>query len=472
MNGGKSAEHAGGRVRKFLVVLIILAGAYVGAAYVLGGQVRERYFSLLEEYERYGFVSLSNHAYEQGFLSSTAQTLVEMRVPGEQDDTGEAEVSRFVVRHVMHHGPLTGKGSDFFRNPGLARVESTIEPWVVGGSAENLFTQYPELARATSEVHVGFEGRVHGDVRIPAMDRSIDGEHVIWEGLTLRAEVVPASRSMRGELNMPGLVVKTGEGSIKFDAVSSNFDLSEVMPLVYAGQINAGIAAMDITPADGDAIRVSELNLSSNSSCDNSLYQYAQTIGVQSVTVGESAYGPAFCELTGKNIDANALSQFQTSLQELYRTMADNESDLFYERVGELYGSLFAKVLAGTPEIHMPRLQVVTPMGEMTGAFSAKLTSPVEGAALNPLLLLQHLEAGVQLAVHEELLKGLLRMSLGQGVEAGSDELEILVQLRYNEQIEPLLAQNLIVRDGDVIKADAVFAKGRLAVNGQAVPLF
>jgi uncharacterized protein YdgA (DUF945 family) len=108
----------------------------------------------------------------------------------------------------------------------------------------------------------------------------------------------------------------------------------------------------------------------------------------------------------------------------------------------------------------------------MTGAFSVKLTSPVQGAALNPLLLLQHLEAGAQVAVHEELLKGFLRISLGQDGEQASDDLEILVQLRYNEQIEPLLAQNLIVRDGDVIRADAVYANGSLAVNGQAVPLF
>jgi uncharacterized protein YdgA (DUF945 family) len=68
-------------VKKFLAVLIILAGAYVGAAYMFGGQVRERYFSTLQEYQRYGIVSLSNHAYERGLLSSTAQTLVEISVP-------------------------------------------------------------------------------------------------------------------------------------------------------------------------------------------------------------------------------------------------------------------------------------------------------------------------------------------------------------------------------------------------------
>jgi uncharacterized protein YdgA (DUF945 family) len=356
-------------------------------------------------------------------------------------------VSRFVVRHVLQHGPLIGTGGDFFRNFGLARVQSTVEPWVADGSPESLFTQYPELSQATSDFTVGFDGRLEGDVLIPAMDRSMNAEQVTWDGLTLRAQVDPVSRSMRGELSMPGLVVKTGEGSIKFEAVSSKFDLSEVMPLVYAGNINAGVATMNITPSDGDAIHVSQLTLSSDSSCENALYQYSQTIGVQSVTVGESAYGPAFCELAGKNIDAQALSQFQSELQTLYRTMSDTE-DLFYDRVGELYGILFTKVLAGTPELHMPRLQVVTPMGEMTGAFSVKLTSPVQGAALNPLLLLQHLEAGAQVAVHEELLKGFLRISLGQDGEPASDDLEILVQLRYNEQIEPLLAQNLIVRTG------------------------
>lgn len=457
-------------MKKILAVLIILAGAYAGTAYVLGGQVREQYFSVLEEYQRYGMVSLSNHAYERGVFSSTAQTLVEVRVPGELADSDE--VSRFVVRHVIGHGPLPGTQGDFVRHPGLARVQSTIEPWVVGGSPDSLFSQYPELARATSDLALDFDGRVRGDVIVPAMDRSIDGEHIVWQGLTLNVQIDPASDTLRGDLVMPGLAVRTGEGVITFDAVTSNFDLREAMPLVYAGHIDAAVAAMDITPAEGEAIRVSALRLTSDTSCDNALYQYAQTVGVESVSVGESTYGPAFCELTGKNIDANALSQFQSSLQELYRSMADKDSDQFYDRVGELYGSLFAKVLAGTPEIHMPRLRVVTPMGEMTGAFSVKLTAPVEGAALNPLLLLKHLEAGAQVAVHEELLKGLLRLSLAEDGTLASEELEILVQLRYNEQIEPLLAQNLLVRDGDVIRAQAVFASGNLAVNGQAVPLF
>jgi uncharacterized protein YdgA (DUF945 family) len=191
---------------------------------------------------------------------------------------------------------------------------------------------------------------------------------------------------------------------------------------------------------------------------------------VESVAVGESTYGPASCELVGKNIDATALSEFQSSLQDLYRGMGDTDPEVFYDRVGQLYAGLFAKVLAGKPELGMPRLQVVTPLGDLKGAFSVKLLSPVADAELNPLLLLQHLEAGAQMAVHEELLKGMLRIEMEK--EFGGENLEEMVRQRYAEGIEPLVAQNLLVREGGILSGAAQFSNGRLTVNGKEMPLF
>jgi len=458
-------------VKKFAFFLIVFVlGAYAASAYIFGGQAREQYFSALKEYEHYGFVSLSNQSYERGFFTSRAQTLIEMRIPKDPAEAGE-DVSRFVVSHVLQHGPLTGEGADFFK-PGLARVMSTVEPVTADEASKTFFAKIPELAQATSEVRVGFDGEVAGDMRIPAIDRAIDGEHVTWGGIVVQAKYVPSSRIVRGELSMPSLVVKAGDGSMELGALTGDFDMVEVLPLVYAGRVDAGISALSIIPAEGDDVRITELRLSSNSTCDASLYHYAQTLGVKSVAVGASTYGPASCELAGKNIDAVALSEFQASLQQLYRTMAETDSTVFYDRVGELYASLFAKVLAGKPELHMPHLQVSTPMGELTGAFSVKLLSPAGDVALNPLLLLQHLEAAAEMAVHEELLKGLLRIGLDQDGGQSAADLEVLVQQRYAEQIEPLLERNLIVREGGIIKGKALFANGRLAVNGQEMPLF
>lgn len=456
-------------MKKFAFALIVfVCGAYAASAYILGGQAREQYFSALKEYERYGFVSLANQSYERGFFTSRAHTQVELRIPDESQET-EGDVARFVVNHAFYHGPLTGTGGDFFR-PGLARVMSSVEPVAGDAGSGHLFAEFPELAGTVSEVHVGFNGHVAGDVRVPAINRSIDGEHVAWGGLDLRAEYAPATRVLRGQVNMPSLVVKAGEGSTELEALTGEFDLIEVLPLVYAGHVDAGISAMGIIPAKGEDVRVRNLRLSSNSSCDGSLYHFTQNIDLESVAVGASTYGPASCELSGKNINATALSEFQISFQNLYRDMNETDSEVFFDRVGQLYADLFTKILAGKPELGMPHLRVITPHGDLTGAFSVKLLSPAGEAGLNPLLLLQHLEAGAQMAVHEELLKGMLR--IGMEKEADGQNLEEIVQQRYAERIEPLLAQNLLVREGGIISGKASFSNGRLSVNGKDMPLF
>lgn len=456
-------------MKKFAFALIVFAcGAYAASAYILGGQARELYFSALKEYERYGFLSLANQSYERGFFTSRAQTQVELRIPDESQET-DGDVARFVVNHVLYHGPLTGQGGDFFR-PGLARVTSSVEPVAGDAGSGQFFASFPELAGTVSEVLVGFNGRVAGDVLVPAIDRSIDGEHVAWGGLDLRAEYVPSTRELRGQVNMPSLVVKAGEGSTDLEALTGEFDLVEVLPLVYAGRVEAGISAMGILPAEGEDVRVRNLRLTSNSTCDGSLYHFAQNIALESVAVGPSTYGPASCELIGKNLNATALSEFQIGVQNLYRNMSDTNSEVFFEQIGQLYADLFAKILAGKPELGMPHLRVITPLGDLTGAFSVKLLSPAGEAGLNPLLLLQHLEAGAEMAVHEELLKGMLR--IGMEDESGGNDLDEAVRQRYAERIDPLVAQNILVREGGIVSGKALFSNGRLTVNGKDMPVF
>jgi Bacterial protein of unknown function (DUF945). len=93
-------------------------------------------------------------------------------------------------------------------------------------------------------------------------------------------------------------------------------------------------------------------------------------------------------------------------------------------------------------------------------------------------VLIKHVDANVEMAVHETLLMGVMRMGIEQllgaasGADAGAVDVDALVRQQYAEQVEPLLARNLIVRDGESIKTQASFAQGKLVVNGQEMPLF
>jgi len=439
---------------------------------MLGGQVEDRYFEALKDYEQFGVLSFSNQKYERGFFSSSAQTLVMVVVPETSDDgAAEARNASFVVRHVFRHGPLPDMSRGFSFRPGLAAVESTVD---TSGGQSALFTEIPELAQSSSVMRIGFGGEVDGDFEVPAFDKEIDGESVTWGGLVAQATYVPGSGSFRGDMTMPSLILKSSDGTLRMDGFSSTFDLVEALPLVFVGQVKADMSSINMTRPDGDAVSVGELRFSSNSSSDGTLVDYAQSVNIDSIAMGGTTHGPVICDMETRNLDAAALSEFQIRFQQLYRSMPTADMDMFAEQIAELYGNLFTKLMAGSPEFRISRLQVRTSMGEFTGALSIRLDAPGEAAAVNPLLLLQHVHANVELAVHEALVKGLMVMSITQqqAADANAQDVEAVAQQLYSRQVETLLARNLIVRDGETITSEASFAQGKLMVNGQEMPLF
>lgn len=454
-----------------IAAVIIVAGIYAGSAFMLGGQVEDRYFEALKDNEQFGVLSFSNQKYERGFFSSSAQTLVTVVIPEPADDGAtDARNASFVVRHVFRHGPLPDMSHGFSFRPGLAAVESTVD---TSGGQGALFTEIPELAQSSSVMRIGFGGEVDGDFEVPAFDKEIDGESVNWGGLVARARYVPDSGSFRGDMTMPSLILKSSDGTLRMDGFSSTFDLVEALPLVFVGQVKADMSSINMTRTDGDAVSVGELRFSSNSSCDGTRVEYAQSVNIGSVAMGGATHGPVICDMEARNLDAAALSEFQIQFQQLYRSMPTADVDMLAEQIAELYGKLFTKLMAGSPEFRISRLQVLTSMGEFTGTLSIRLDAPGEGAALNPLLLLQHVNASVAVAVHEALLKGLMVMSITQQQPAANaQDVEAMVQQLYSQQVETLLGRNLIVRDGETITSEASFVQGKLRVNGQEMPLF
>ncbi len=455
-----------------IAAFIVLAGIYAGSAYMLGGQVEDRYFEALKDYERFGVLSFSNQKYERGFFSSSARTLVTVVIPESSDDgAAEARNASFVVQHVFRHGPLPDMSRGFSFRPGLAAVESTVD---TSGAQGALFTEIPELAQSSSVMRIGFGGDVDGEFKVPAFDKQIDGESVIWGGLVARGTYVPGSGSFRGDMTMPSLSLTSSDGTLRMDGFSSTFDLVEALPMVFVGQVDAGMSSMNMTRADGDVVSVGDLRFTSNSSCNGTLVDYAQSVNIGRIVMGGITHGPVVCDMETRNLDAAALSEFQIRFQQLYRSMPAADVDMLAEQIADLYGKLFTKLMAGSPEFRISRLQVITSMGELTGALSIRLDAPGEAAALNPLLLLQHVNASVELAVHEALVKGLMVMSITQqqAADANAQDVEAVAQQAYAQQVETLLERNLIVRDGETIKSEASFAQGKLMVNGQEMPLF
>ena len=457
--------------RLFLGFLVFAAGLYFGAAFMVGGQVRDRYFAELQNAGRYGFLSFSNLEYERGLFSSSAKTLVSATLP-EGGEGGEGN-SAFVVRHVFSHGPLPALFGGHGFKPSLALVESRAEVGARDGQQGGLFAQFPELADTSAVMRIGFDGAVEGDVAVPAFDREADGERVAWGGLQGRFRYDQATGAVRGEFSAPKTTLESEKGRAELEGFVTRFDLVEILPLVFVGKFDARLATAKLGRPGADEVLVSNLRVASDSGGDGAFVHSRQTLEMGAIVADGATHGPMTCDLEIRNLDARALSDFQLRLREL--TMTSRGTDEFAARALEVYARLFADLAAGSPELRVSRLRLATSMGDVAGRLSIKLDAPDEAAARNPLLLLRHLDASAELAVAETLVTGLLRMDVeaGQAGDAmGRDELEALVRQRFAGEIEPLLGRNLLVRDGSDLKTSAVFCKGRLTVNGQEMPLF
>jgi uncharacterized protein YdgA (DUF945 family) len=457
--------------RLFLGCLVFAAGLYFGAVFMVGGQVRDRYFAELQNAGRYGFLSFSNLEYERGLFSSSARTLVSATLP--EGGEGREGNSTFTVRHVFHHGPLPAPFGGHGFKPSLALVESRAEARAQDGRPAGLFAQFPELGDTSAIMRIGFDGAVEGDLAVPAFDRTADGERLASGGLQGRFQYDQATGAVRGELSAPTVTLESGEGRVELEGFAIRFDLVEALPLLFVGKVDAGLTNARLGRSGTDEVLVSNLRVASDSGGDGAFVHSRQTLEIGSIVSDGATHGPMTCDLEIRNLDARALSDFQLRLREL--SMTSRDADEFTARAPEVYARLFTELAAGSPELRVSRLRLATSMGDVAGSLSVKLDAPGEAAAGNPLLLLRHLEASAELAVAETVVTGLLRMDVeaGQaGGAMGAEEVEALVRQRFSGEIEPLLERNLLARDGSDLKTRAVFSKGSLTVNGQEMPLF
>jgi uncharacterized protein YdgA (DUF945 family) len=461
--------------RLFLLLLVFAAGAYAAAAYLLGGQAREQYFSLLKDHERSGFVSLTNQSYERGFLTSRAATLVEVTMPAPDSGEGEEGTVRFTLRHELRHGPLPDLFHDISFGTALATMDTVVEPGDPAEGVGKLFAAVPELAQSRSTLRVGFSGEIQGGLTVPAFEKEEAGERLSWGGLAVNVVHVPLTGALQGDFSLPALAVAAAEGTVRLDGLSGSFDLVEALPFVYVGRAESSLASVNMTQPDAESVLLTDLRLSSQSSCDGNIAGFLQKLDITRVEIEGGAFGPLSCDIEARNLDALALSEFQTRLRLMAGSVGGEGADpeAFSAEVGELYLTLFTKLLAGKPELHISRLRVGTARGDLTGSLQVKSDAPAGQAVLNPLLLLPHVSAEAEVNATEELLVGLLGLDVRrQAPDAADADVDAMARQRFREQVEPLLAQGILIRDGATISGKASLSQGRLTVNGQTTPLF
>jgi uncharacterized protein YdgA (DUF945 family) len=473
-----------------VVVLLCIAG-WAGATYFNSTRIEEQYQSLTEKYSRMGTMTLASMNYQRGFLSSTAETLVEVRIPKIPVEEGKApgvETVQLVFEHTIYNGPLMfGAGRVV---PALAFIDTRLViPSEGSGELKKLLSEIPELKDSFAHTTIGFDGKAKVNMEVPPFDKQDEDKSVTWGGLTVKTDYAPIPGTLVGTVFFGSVDARFEDGSMNWQGAKYDFDLVQVLPMLFVGPSQAVIGDMKIeviSKDDGEKnfVTMNELKMISTSNYDGRLVHSSNTMLCDGVTIDGETYGPLEFDLELKNLNGQALSDFQQKSMSAYNEVDQFNQDEILAQLMPLYADLAVQLLTDSPELNIKKLYVNTPMGEAHGTLRLKYDNPQNGTPIDLaslFLYLQYFDASTDLIVDQLLVKNFMKSYTRQQIQAASangrqpEMSELEIDALINQQIEAQLgmfeARGFIARENKTIKTEITFSGGQLSVNGKLMPI-
>ena len=208
------------------------------------------------------------------------------------------------------------------------------------------------------------------------------------------------------------------------------------------------------------------------------------TYRLKTAKVGDQSYGPAVLRLELTNLAAPVLVRVQQALDEIQqKNLPEVQQNMAVMSVMMASGP---ELLKSNPGLALKQFRLVTPDGVVEGNFSLQAIDLRLEEVGDRRALLNKLAVELSFRLPERLFRLLLEQQtllrivqqLEQGVNQGEDiemptqeQLQEMVRAAAAEQINQLLVQGVVEKDGGDITSVASLSNGLLTVNGKTVPL-
>ncbi|MEW7975927.1 MAG: YdgA family protein [Candidatus Sedimenticola endophacoides] len=460
-------------MKKFAALFVLLVALLLALPGYIGYQAEGRYKGLLEQSAQ-GELRLTGHSYRRGWFDSEAQTEFTIDLLPGPDGLDEApQTLRLTVNSRIVHGPLLPSGG-----LGLAEIDSSLLL-----DDEPLFpADYPALIRTILE----WDGAGSGLIDLPAtvVEATARRPRIDFAGLHGRTRFAAGLDRVEVELEMAGIVahgdadaifgmgplrivsesqrdpsgLMLGTAHVEFDSITMN-DGSETPVLVMRG----GSADVE-NRAVGERV--------------NGRLTYR----LDSLEAGGDHFGPAELVITVENLSARALAELQQALEEVKGLPREQQP---MAMMGTLMG-VGPALLEADPGFAIERFNLRGPDGEIDGRFRMQSVGLRWSEIGDTRTVLEKIDAEAALRMPESYFRELfaqqaqarltqellLRGQAGEESEAPSEEqLQALAQAAAGAQIDSLLSQEVLVRDGETLVTAATLSSGLLSVNGKVIPL-
>jgi len=461
-------------MKKFVVIFLLLGLALLSLPGYIGFQAEDRYRVMIDQLEK-GGLQVGAHRYRRGWFGADAET--ELVIPlARMDMAGpeEPKAFHFTLQSKLVHGPLLPEGGF-----GLAEIDSAI---LVDG--ENIFpADYPALLRT----HIAWDGAGETLVDLPAtrLEGRADRPRIEFKGLRGRATMDAGFSHARIQAHLAGVKINEGGdrlleiGNVSLNSQSRR-DGDGLM--LGGGRIDVGsFELLDMGRAV--SLRLAGIAIDVESTAQAGMVSGAVSYRLESAQISGEDYGPAQLKLSMGNLPATVLLKLQHAMEDIQRLPQDQQP---MAAVSVLLES-GPELLKADPKFAVERLSIKTPEGDIEGRFALQPVGLQWSEVGNFQMVLNKLESQLALRMPVSFFKTLfaqqaraqlmrdlqMRRQTGEALEMpGPKALQQMVDAAAEAQIDRLLAQEVLVRDGEVLATEASLSSGLLSVNGKTIPLF
>ena len=458
-------------MKKFLLLFVVIGAVLLALPGVIGFQMESRYQALLENLEQAG-LSVVDNDYQRGWFGSSARTRLRVVFPEQAIDQDIGEVG-FEVRSDIVHGPLIPNGL------GLGEIDSEI--WVDG---ERLF---PEEYPASMKTLVALDGGGQVRLELPpiTLTPQSDRPAVEFAGLSGSIRFDAELSEAEAEVRMEGVSGQDDKGNLVDIGPTSLVSRSWVGPsglTLGSGKFELQRLAMNFPTSP--PVSLTGLRADIDSSEQQQRVAGSATYQLQTAEIDGESYGPATLQFEFDNFSAPVLLRMQQELEELNRqSLSEQQQGI---AMMSILISHVSQLLEHDPGVALRKLHLVTPQGVLEGHVALQSKGLKWEEISDPQKLLEKLSADLSLRIPEQMLRLILEQqavaqiaqqvqqtqSLGGEAELpDAESLQAMAETIANQQLEMLLAQGVIERDGEVIATVAVLSEGLMTVNGKSIPL-
>ena len=471
-----------------VIILVLAAVGFVGAAYWSGMQAERWYQEALAEGSKNPNVKFSTVRYERGLFSSQSVTRVQFALP-ESSPSKEADPS-FSIRQDIYHGPLPLAGQGVPGVPmqwGGGVIRATLDPDSSAWTRE-LAKLYGGQEPMVAISQIAFDGASDTQVTMPPLTLSNveDLQSLAFSGLQGQFQVAPHGAAVQGKLTVGSLDLAgkptasegqpaSGGGQVKLSDLSLNvnqrmgaFDLPFGESSVRIGELRA----QDQTT--GAPFVATHLTLTGTLSPQGAQQVTGEVlVKADQVTVDQQS-GSGSLKLTLRNLDGVTVARLQQWQQKLAGQPEDPQA------LDELM-KLVKTLLSGKPEFTLDSQAKLT-QGDWQGKLVLNFQDFGEANLLqDPNGLLGALEKGAaDVVASKALVETLLAETTREQLRAQAKEqdqpvdeaaIQSLAAQQIAEQLQGLTAAGFIRLEGDQYQSSVRFEGGKLFVNGQEIPL-